>query len=530
MRISCFITLAFLVFSISLNGQKEGLETINKNDLKAYMTFFASDGMKGRETGTPENDLAALYLRTNIMRLGLKPITGADEFLQKVPLESSEIKAGETYIKVKDANGADIYTNDSIIYLMSPFETLESSSNFVFAGYGFADSTMGYDDFRGIELKDKIVMMMTGRPDVSDPDQLNSVISIETERPKIMSAFTHGVKAILYVYDPRSKFPDAYASGLADMGVSSVGSRIMSLKAFEGSSPVQVAFITRYTADQLLHKSGYTLKSIQEKIISEKKPASFELNDITVTFRTYIEHTSISANNVIGLVEGSDPVLKNECVIYTAHFDHIGVNKDGQVFNGADDNASGSMALLDVAQAFMKLKKRPLRSIVFAWVNGEEKGLLGSQYYTENPLFPMEKTLLDINLDMVGRSKMPSDTGKFMGHSVTVSQKGEILIYTDQKGKDLLDLIKSISEDTGIKAINMGKDPLLGTSDYANFMGKGVPAICFNSAEFHSDLHKTGDDVDKIDFDKMERVSKMVFLLGYDIANQKKRFVPDTIK
>ena len=529
MRIFFFVTAAFLILSTSLNGQKEGLETINKNDLKAYMTFFASDAMKGRETGTPENDLAALYLRTNIMRLGLKSISETEDFLQKVPLESSEIKAGETYIKANDASGAEIYTNDSIIYLMAPFNTLESSSNFVFAGYGFADSTMGYDDFQGIDLKDKVVLMMTGRPDVADPDQLNSVFNIETERPKIMSAFTHGVKAVLYVYDPRGKYPDAYASGLADMGASRVGTRIMSLKAFEGSSPVQVAFITRYTADQLLKKSGQNLKAIQEKIVNGKKPASFEMGDITVTFRTYIEHSTISANNVIGIVEGSDPVLKNECVIYTAHFDHVGVNKDGQVFNGADDNASGSMALLEVAEAFARLKKKPLRSIVFAWVNGEEKGLLGSQYYTSNPVYPMEKTMMNINLDMVGRSKMPSDTGKFMGFDTNVSQKGEILLYTDQKGKDILDIIKSTSAEVGIKTVNMGKDPIIGSSDYASFMEKGVPAIFFNSGDY-PDLHTIRDDVDKIDFDKMEKVSKMVFLIGYEIANQKKRFVPDTIK
>ena len=115
--------------------------------------------------------------------------------------------------------------------------------------------------------------------------------------------------------------------------------------------------------------------------------------------------------------------------------------------------------LLEVAQAFMNLKKKPLRTIVFAWVNGEEKGLLGSQYYASNPVIPLEKTLMDINLDMVGRSKMPSDTGKFMGFDTNVSQPGEILLYTDQKGNDILDLIKSTSKEAGIKTINMGKDP-----------------------------------------------------------------------
>jgi hypothetical protein len=529
MKIFCFFTLAFLLLSTTLSGQKEGLEAINQSDLKAYMTFFASDQMKGRNTGTPENEIAALFLRTNIMRLGLKPIPETGDYLQKVPLEAAEIKSGETFIKIKDKNGAEIYSNDSIIYLMPPFNILEATSDFVFAGYGFTDSTMEYDDFKGIELKDKIIMMMTGSPEVTDPDEWNSVFNIETERPKIIWAFSQGVKAILYVYDPRSKYTDAYASGLAEMGVSGVGSKYMSLKAHEVSSPVQVAFITRNTADQLLKNSGYNLKSIQEKIINEKKPASFETGDISVTFRTFIEQTTISANNIIGVVEGSDPLLKNECVIYTAHFDHVGVNRNGEVFNGADDNASGSMALLEVAQAFMNLKKKPARTIVFAWVNGEEKGLLGSQYYADNPLFPMEKTLVDINLDMVGRSKMPSDTGKFMGFDTNISQKGEILLYTDQKGDDILNLLKSTSGKAGIKAINMGKDPLIGNSDYASFMAKGVPAICFNSGDY-PDLHTIRDDVEKIDFDKMERVSKMVFLIGYDIANKKKRFVPDTIK
>ncbi len=529
MKPAFYLTAVFLILTTSLLGQKEGLASISISDMKAYMTFFASDEMKGRETGTPENVLAALYLKTNIMRLGLKPPADIKDFLQEVPLQASEIKAGETFIKVKNETGDDIYTNDSIIYLMAPFNTLDASANVVYAGYGFADSAFGYNDFRDIDLKDKIVMIMTGSPEFTDQEDLNSVFSIETERPKIISAFMQGAKAILYVYDPRSKFNDAYGSGLANMGASRVGTKFMSLGSGEGASPVQVAFITRNTADQILKSNGYDLRSLQEKIVREKKSLSFELKNISITFRTFIEHSSITACNVIGLVEGSDPVLKNECVIYTAHFDHVGVDNDGEVFNGADDNASGSMALLEVAKAFMNVKNKPLRTIVFAWVNGEEKGLLGSQYYASNPVIPMEKTLMDINLDMVGRSRMPSDTGKFMGFDVNVSSKGEILMYTDQKGNSILDLISSSSKLAGIKTINMGKDPEIGSSDYASFMEKGVPAIFFNSGDY-TDLHTINDDVDKIDFDKMERVTKMVFLIGYELANQKKRFVPDTIE
>ncbi len=527
MRAAYILTFAFLILSAVAQGQKEGLETINKNDLKAHMTFFASDEMKGRNTGTAENEIAALYLRTNIMMLGLKPIPETGDYFQSVPVESSEILAGETYIKIKDAGGSVVYTTDSIVYLMAPSHTLESSANFVFAGYGFTDSTMTYNDFENVDLKDKIVLLMTGSPELSDPADLNSLFNIETEKPKLIWAFSQGVKAILYVYDPRSQLPDAYVSGLAELGASTIGSRSMSLQKSEESSTVQVAFITRNTADQLLKKSGNTLKSMQEKIIKDKKPVSFESGDITVTFKTNIGKSTISANNVIGIVEGSDPVLKKECIIYTAHFDHVGINREGEAFNGADDNASGSMALLEVAQAYMNLRKKPLRTVVFAWVNGEEKGLLGSQYYTSNPVYPMDHTILDINLDMVGRSKTPADTGKFMGMDVSLSEPGEIHMFTDQTGGELMNIVSAKSRQTGMKIINKGRDHEAGTSDYASFMAKGVPAIFFNSG-IYSDLHSTRDDIGKIDFDKMERVSKMVFLIGYDIANQKKRFVPVT--
>lgn len=526
MRRICLITAILVPLSINVSGQKEGLSVINRNDLQTHMNFFASDEMRGRETGTPENQLAALYLSTNIMRLGLKPIPATGDFMQKVPLISSEIKEHETYLKINDINGEELYSTDSVVYLMAPVRTADVTSKFVFAGFGFTDTASGYDDFKDVDLNDRIVLIMTGSPEVTNPEEMNPVFNADLEGPKIISAYRMGARAILCVYDPRNRYPDAYSSGLEEIGVGTVGTKMFSLKINEESAPIQVAFITPYAANQLLKKGGYDLKTIQEKIIKEKRPASFEIKNITVSFRTYIETINSKINNVIGIIEGSDPVLKNECVIYTAHFDHIGVDKEGNVFNGADDNASGSIALLEVAKAFMNLKKKPLRTVVFAWVNGEEKGLLGSEYYTEKPVVSLEKTILDINLDMVGRSKMPSDTGKFMGYDVNVSQPGEILLYTDQKGDEILDLIKSASNEAGIKATNMGRDPMAGSSDYASFMARGIPAIFFNSGVY-PDLHSTRDDVEKIDFDKMERVSKMVFLIGYRVANKKERFKED---
>jgi hypothetical protein len=487
------------------------------------MNFFASDEMRGRETGTHENDLAALYIKTNIMRLGLKPATEKGDYYQKLPLVSSEIMNKETYLKIYDSDGNPVLTNDSLVYLMPPLRTMDVTGKVVFAGYGIVDNNSGYNDLKDVDIKDKIVLIMTGYNGKTKDNELSSIFDMSVEEPKLRSIFSLGPKAILYVYNPENKFTDAYSSGLAAMAAGSVGTKMISIKSQrDSSSLIQIAFITRHSADVLLKTSGYNLKQMQEKIVNSGKPVSMELPDITSSVRTFVEKTDLASNNVIGIVEGSDPVLKNECVIYTAHFDHIGVNQHGEVFNGADDNASGSMAMLVIAQAFMKLKKKPLRTIVFAWVNGEEKGLLGSQYYVNNPVISMEKTLLDINLDMVGRSKMPADTGKFMGYDLTVTQPGEILLYTGLETPGLLKILASASKEAGINVLNKGRDLQIGSSDFASFLAKGVPAMFFNSGDY-PDLHSIRDDVDKIDFDKMEKVSRMVFLLGYRVANQRER-------
>lgn len=332
-----------------------------------------------------------------------------------------------------------------------------------------------------------------------------------------------GPKAVLLVYDPKNEFKDAYASGLAGMIPSN---SVAPASQQRREMPFLLAFITQNTADQLLKSTGKNLAQMQEEIKREGNPVSAEIPGITTSIKIPVRTRDFFASNVIGIVEGSDPVLRNECVIYTAHFDHVGKNSKGEVNNGADDDASGSMALLEVAEAFTKLKKKPLRTVIFAWVNGEEKGLLGSQYYANNPVIPMEKTLVDLNLDMVGRSKLPSDTGKFAGYDLDVTQPGELMIYTAHESSELMNLLNSAARESGIRLIDKGKEMGFGGSDHESFWAKDVPAIFFHSG-IHGDLHNPGDDVERIDFDKMEKVSNMVFLLGYRVANQKTRIVVD---
>ena len=519
-RIVLFIICLLTVYSV-LNAQKEGIASINKSDLKAYMTFFASDEMAGRETGTPENDASALFIKTNLMRLGLKPMSDGDYF-QKMPFIETSVDTKERSLKIYDNTGKVTFSTDSLVSFSQSTKTLELAGNVVFAGYGYSDST-GYNDLKGIDLKNKIVLIMTRTPESAYSNEKSKVFDNRIEGKKLGSIFMAGPKAVLLVYDPKNNFKDAYTSGLAGMiPANSVAPSTQERR----DMPFLLAFITHYTADQLLKSTGNNLVQMQDNIKREGKPVSTEIQGITTSIKIPVRTRDFFASNVIGIVEGSDPVLRNECVIYTAHFDHTGKNREGQVNNGADDNASGSMALLEVAEAFTKLKKKPLRTIIFAWVNGEEKGLLGSQYYANNPVIPMEKTLVDFNLDMVGRSKLPSDTGKFAGYDLDVTQPGEIMIYTAHESSELTNLLNSAAQESGIKVIDKGKDLGFGGSDHESFWAKGVPAIFFHSG-IHADLHNVGDDVEKIDFNKMEKVSKMVFLLGYKVANQKSRIVVD---
>jgi hypothetical protein len=479
--------------------------------------------MAGRETGTIENDISAMFIKTNLMRLNLKPVPATGDYLQKIPLFSTNIDKKESGIKIMNAKGETVVSTDSVVAIMPPSKTMEVTGNVVFAGYGYWDKNSGYNDFDSIDIKGKIVMIMTRNPEAVKTGDGKTVFSEKLESAKFSSLIMRNPAAILFAYDPENSFADAYESGLAEM----VGQSSVSLKGRQGGGlPLQVLFITRKTADDLLRPTGNNLEQMQKKIAESGKPVSCEIKDITATARTAIKTSEISAYNVIGIIEGSDPFLKNECIVYTAHFDHVGLNAKGEAFNGADDNASGSMALLEIAEAYKAVKKRPLRTIVFAWVNGEEKGLLGSRYYTDNPVFPMEKTVVNINLDMVGRSKMAADTGTFYGFALDITQPGEINVYTNHESSELLKIMNEASVEAGIKVIDKGSKIEAGSSDHASFIAKGVPALCFNSG-MHRDLHQTGDDVEKIDFEKMERSSKMCFLIGYKIASQKERLVID---
>jgi hypothetical protein len=520
LKATLFAVIISIVPFTDVSAQKDATALIDRNDMKSYMYFLASDELGGRETGKPGNDVAARYIQTNLIRIGLKPASEKNPFLQSIPFSISILKQEDSYIKSINTEGKETFSTDSIVSLIPISASSEVSGELVFAGYGYENKNTGYSDIKGLEMKGKIVMVMTRNPEIlkslSTPNEY--LFDDKVEQAKLMTILSAGPKALIFVYDPGNKFSGPWESGLANAlgssGVVTLGDKPSAV------FPFMIFFVTRNGADRLISPSGYSLKQIQEKILAENKPVSSEIPGIKVRIKIAGEKKSFTGYNVIGMVEGSDPVLKNECIVYSAHFDHTGINEKGEVFNGADDDASGSVALLELAQAFVSMKKKPLRSVVFAWVNAEEKGLLGSKYYTENPVIPMNKTILNINIDMIGRSITAADTGKIMGFDLTVTQPGEVQLFSGPKSSGFLKIVETAAAREGIRVTNKGSDLPFGGSDHQSFEAKGVPSLFFHSG-IHKDLHSERDDPDRIDFDKMEKVTRMLYFIGSEVANRK---------
>ena len=285
---------------------------------------------------------------------------------------------------------------------------------------------------------------------------------------------------------------------------------------------MRILFINRSVADELLKGTGQTLTEIQNKIDKELQPESFLIpgKHILIDLKTSTEENTL--NNIAAYIEGSDPVLKNEFIVFSSHIDHIGGS--GRIINyGADDNATGCAALLSIAEAFQGLEKKPLRSIMFLWVSGEEIGLFGSEYYVNNPLVPLENTVADLNMDMIGRVKGVADTTS----DNPMSGPNEVFVITGNQSRELVNIAKDVDDDSPLDfdySLSGRNHPLqlFARSDHYNFVKKDIPVLFFTTG-LHTDYHTPGDVVEKIDFIKMEKITEAMFRIGYNVANMKSR-------
>lgn len=526
------IVLVLLPDSLSAQKKISGSDVITSADLESYVSFLASPLLKGRKNSEPGLEIAQQYIISQAKILGLKPANGTS-YLQPYSVVNFLIDNEKSTIQVIP-DGHDAVTIQKPIYQIVPTGPSDFTvdGDVVFAGYGLKLERSEYDDFAGINPEGKILLVMLGSPPARDGKGYlledydpSSFISIQL---KLTALLFSRAKAIIIVPDPKSGY-----SSLEEK-FTGISGELNSSKNLKGEKPrilqlpnmPKMLFVHREVADELLKGSGYTLEGLQNKIDSEIKPFSFNIKNKKLKITEVTKTEEVILNNVAALIEGSDPLLKNEYVVYSAHADHIGESARG-INSGADDDASGCAALLSIAEAFQSLEKKPLRSMLFLWVSGEEIGLFGSKYYSNNPLVPLEKTVADINVDMIGRIKGKADTSD----QNPMSGPKEVFVITDDQSKELRSIAESVDAST-VLDFNYelsGTDhplQLFSRSDHYNFVVKNIPVLFFSTG-LHTDYHTPGDVTEKIDFNKMELIARTMYEIGYNVANRKTRIVVD---
>jgi hypothetical protein len=515
------------VLFFSFNEEDEALkkkyaETITAADLKKHLSIIASDEYEGRETGKKGQHMTAEYLAGQFRSFGIPGLpqressmeNTPEDYYQTVPLIQLRPGGGSiTSGEKKFVFGTDYYYTNQVD------DQKLQLSKFVFAGYGIQDSL--YRDYDGLDVKGKAVMTLADEP--HDKKGM-SIISGTKEasawttnrRRKSSEARTRKATALLII------LPDFTARYQQNKHfIESPSLQLDAEKKTQGSPDMPVIYISKEMADFLMKEQKKNTGKLISTISKKKKPVHFEFEN-TLSIDIVRTAQKLNSENVLGYLEGSD--LKDELVVVTAHMDHLG--KDSTiVFNGADDDGSGTVSVLEIARAFALAKKEghgPRRSILFMLVTGEEKGLLGSKWYTDHPVFPLANTVCDLNIDMIGRvdPAHQSDTN-----------------YVYVIGSDKLStVLKTINEKNNARYTGMTLDYKYDVpnepnnfymrSDHYNFAKNNIPiAFFFNGT--HADYHKETDEVSKINFALMERRARLVYYDCWDIANRDQRLPLD---
>ncbi len=476
-------------------------ETITEDELKEHLYIYASDEFEGRETGKPGQKKAVEYLKKQYEAMGIGAAQENGNYFQKVPLEVSKVPQGNIRIgNTPFELGEDILT----------FSAATGDFNgIVYAGYGVEEN--GYSDYKNIDVTGKLVCIKAGEPVDSfgnyivSGTQVKSVWSNMSEamQKKMELALDKGAVGVLY-YDT-ANFP-RYKRYFDFMKNNDSGR--MQLAA--NSSENFIVILNKKSAQALI-------SNIEKDVVPKPIPTKVAL---AITSGS----DEIDSENVIALLRGSEK--PNEYVVVSSHLDHIGVTADGQVNNGADDDGSGTVALLEIAEAFKTAAKDgngPKRSIVFLHVTGEEKGLLGSQYYSDiEPIFPLSETVANLNIDMIGRID-PNRVG---------NRNYVYLIGSDKLSTELHEL----SEEINAKYVNLELDYKYNDendpnrfyyrSDHYNFAKNNIPVIFYFNGT-HADYHQPGDTPDKINYDLLQNRTQLVFHTAWEVANRENKIVVD---
>ena len=489
--------------------------TVTKEDLSNHLHVLASDEFEGRETGEKGGIMAAEYISDHFENLGLPAVGLENTYYQNVSFnktgwnENQMIINGNKYKHLWDY--MSFATMNEEMAAFNPSEV-------IFLGFGIDDEN--YSDYKGNNLKGKVIMINKGEP--FNKDSISYITGTKESSDwdgnvwkKLKTAQNHGVKMVLIIENELKKFLDQNRRFLVSPSLR-LGDGSVTNKEYANHM-----YISSTMAKDIIGSKAKKIKRWRKKNTKKGKACDIKLKpDLTMNMTKNID--VIAGHNVMGFIEGSD--LKDEVIVVSAHYDHLG--KRGQdIYNGADDNGSGTSTVLEIAEALVKAKaegKGPRRSVLCLLVTGEEKGLLGSEYYAENPVYPIANTVVDVNIDMVGRvDEKYSDNPNYIYVIGSDRLSTELHAINEKVNSDYSQIIMDYQ-------YNDENDPnrYYFRSDHYNFAKKGIPSIFFFSG-VHKDYHRTSDTVEKILFPKMEKIGRHIFHLIWDLANRDNRVVVD---
>ncbi|MCK5906199.1 MAG: M20/M25/M40 family metallo-hydrolase [Flavobacteriales bacterium] len=461
-------------------------------DMSEYIHVLASDSLEGRLPGTPGGSKAGDYIAEKFEAFGLKP--GGDKgFYQYFDVVTETVApADENYLKV----GGEVAELKKDFTPFSYSSDGKLDAKVVFVGYGFDIEKEGLTwlDYKGIDVKDKWVLVLRNDPEIRNPNSL--FIPYSGEKSKVLTAKEMGAKGILLVAGTKVERRDKLVDLVKDQTESNLG-----IPAFN---------ITREFANKILKANGKTIEDLEAKLIASKKAKSFTLKS-KVSGASKIVFEKVATRNVIGIIEGSDPKLKEEYIVVGGHYDHLGWGGKGTssrepeqhaIHYGADDNASGIAGILEMADKLNSEKSKLKRSVIVIAFGAEEIGTIGSKYFTMNPTITKDKISAMVNLDMIGRLKPTKD--------ITVSGVG-----TSKEGEELLNEILKQKERDLVLGVEYNG---FGASDHANFYVEDIPVFFFNTGA-HEDYHTPRDVVELINFEGMLRVTDYAYDLTEYLIN-----------
>lgn len=512
-QLSIFLLLLSLVFSVSAQAQSK----LEKN-LRTHINYLASDALDGRRTGEKGATVAAGYVANVFSNYKLEQgVVGTNEkgkkiknYLQKFPYVSGIELGADNVFSVN--NFVLNLKTDWMPVGFSPNSDI-ATSQIIFTGFGIASDELKYNDYNGLDANGKIVLVLEGTPDAGNP---HSEFSRFNFHAKANIAKSKGAKALLIISGEENFADDKLAQ--------------LDFNQTLGETAIPTVVISRKTAATTIFLSDDTsiLEQVEKIALARKdKPASMSLKitqetEAQAQIKINLVQKQAEAFNVVGVIEGRDKVLKNEAIIIGAHYDHLGRAGDGslavnskEIHHGADDNASGVSAMLELARKFRE-EKTNKRTIIFIAFGGEEEGLLGSKYYVNNPVFPLDKTVAMINMDMVGRLK---DNKLTIGGIGTASQWKDLV----EKAKPVYRVLPNAGSKSSIPKevtrellnaipgnfqLQLNQDGF-GPSDHSSFYGKQIPVLFFFTGT-HLDYHKPTDTAEKINYQGLEKVTEFV--------------------